>query len=185
VGAGYEFSFCFFDGFDNLPLLAPVAQSLQESYSAMRLYGFDAAMPLPWFTFKTEIADVTSPVHEEGEYALYVIQLERQVKEWSFDAGYAGEADTRTPSLLRFSPDLGFARSFLGRAGLDLNVNSRVSLDTAVRSGGSMVRTEYSRALGSHWRATGGLTWIRGSMTDFLGQYHRNSYASLGMRYTF
>jgi uncharacterized membrane protein len=64
-------------------------------------------------------------------------------------------------------------------------VNSRLSFQTAVRSGGSMARAEYSRALGSHWRATGGVTWLRGSMTDFLGQYHRNSYASLAIRYTF
>jgi hypothetical protein len=151
----------------------------------MRLYGFDAAVPLPWFTWKGEAAYITSSAPGDGEYALYVVQLERQVKEWSFEAGYAGEADTRPPSPLRFSPDLGFARAFLGRAGLDLNVNVRLSLDTAVRPGGSMARAEYSRALGPHWRATGGVTGIRGNITDYLGQYHRNSYASLGMRYTF
>ena len=185
VGAGYEFSFSFFDGFDNLPLFGTVAQDFQRSYPAMRLYGFDAAVPLPWFTCKGEAAYITSPVQQEGEYALYVIQLERQVKDWSFEAGYAGEDAARTPSPLRFSPDLGFTRAFLGRAGLDLNVNSRVSLDTAVRLHGSMARGEYSRALGPHLRVTGGVTWIHGDMTDFLGEYHRNSYVSLGMRYTF
>jgi hypothetical protein len=47
------------------------------------------------------------------------------------------------------------------------------------------VRGEYSQAIGQHWRATAGLTVIRGATTDFLGQYRRNSHASLALRYSF
>jgi hypothetical protein len=47
------------------------------------------------------------------------------------------------------------------------------------------VRFEYSQLFGQHWRATGGIAWIRGDMDDFLGQYRRNSYGSLALRYSF
>jgi hypothetical protein len=50
---------------------------------------------------------------------------------------------------------------------------------------GTWLRFEYSQTYGRHWRATGGFTWIRGEAADFLGQYHRNSYASLTLRYSF
>jgi hypothetical protein len=117
---------------------------------------------------------------------LYVIQLERQVREWSFVGGYAGEGVTRsTGNPLQFAPDRGFARSFVGRAELTIDANRSLSLEAAVRAAGSFARFEYSQSFGQHWRATGGLAWIRGDMTDFLGQYHRNSYGLLAIRYSF
>ena len=117
---------------------------------------------------------------------LYVIQVERQVKEWSLVGGYAGEARTRTgTNPLRFAPDRGFAKSFVGRAGLTIDANRSVAVEAAVRAAGSFTRFEYSQLFGQHWRATGGVAWIRGDMADFLGQYRRNSYASLALRYSF
>jgi hypothetical protein len=196
IGAGYEYSLCFFDGFNNLPSfnasLDLAAASLDPSvnltryYPELRLYGGDAAVPLPWLTVKGEAAYFTSSTPQTDEYVLYVIQLERQVKEWSFVGGYAGEAVTRsTGNPLFFAPDRGFARSFVGRAGLTIDANRSLALETAVRAAGSFVRFEYSQAIGQHWRATGGLAWIRGDMADFLGQYHRNSYGLLSIRYSF
>jgi len=152
----------------------------------LRLYGGDAAIPLPWLTIKGEAAYFTSETPGAEEYALYVIQLERQVKEWSFVAGYAGSVITRdAASPLQFAPDRGFAKSFVGRAGLTIDANRSLAVETAVRAEGSFVRFEYSQLFGQHWRATGGLAWIRGDMADFLGQYRRNSYASLALRYSF
>ena len=63
---------------------------MTRTYPELRLYGGDAAVPLPWFTVKGEAAYFTSSTPGAEEYALYVIQLERQVKEWSFVGGYAG-----------------------------------------------------------------------------------------------
>ena len=54
-----------------------------------------------------------------------------------------------------------------------------------MRAAGSFLRLEYSQALGQHRRVTPGAAWIRGDMMDFLGQYHRNSYLSLAVRYSF
>jgi hypothetical protein len=192
VGSGYEYSLCFFDGYQNLPsfdaLFTPVTASiaLTRTYPDLRLYGGDAAVPLPWLTVKGEAAYFTSSTPGAEEYALYVIQLERQVKEWSFVGGYAGSVVTRdAASPLQFAADRGFAKSFVGRAGLTIDTNRSLAIETAVRGGGSFVRFEYSQLFGQHWRATGGIAWIRGDMTDFLGEYRQNSYGSLAIRYSF
>lgn len=192
VGSGYEYSLCFFDGRQNLPsfdaIFTPPDFSIQftRTYPQLRLYGGDAAVPLPWLTIKGEAAYFTSSTPGAEEYALYVIQLERQVKEWSLVAGYAGSVVTRdVASPLQFAPDRGFAKSFVGRAGFTIDANRSLAVETAVRADGSFVRFEYSQLYGQHWRATGGVAWIRGDMTDFLGEYRRNSYASLAIRYSF
>jgi hypothetical protein len=192
IGSGYEYSLCFFDGNQNLPSFdaqfSPLTASLAltRTYPDLRLYGGDAAVPLPWLTIKGEAAYFTSRTPGAEEYVLYVIQLERQVKEWSFVGGYAGSMVTReATSPLQFAPDRGFAKSFVGRAGLTIDANRSLAIETAVRAEGSFVRFEYSQLFGQHWRATGGIAWIRGDLTDFLGEYRRNSYGSLTIRYSF
>ena len=195
IGSGYEYSLCFFDGFNNLPLFdaipspqvgLPASVGVQRHYPQLRLYGGDAAVPLPWLTVKGEAAYFTSSTANTDEYVLYVVQLERQVKEWTFVGGYAGEGVTRsTGNPLQFAPDRGFAKSFVGHAGLTIDANRSAALEASVRAAGSFVRLEYSQLFGQHWRATAGIVWIRGDMTDFIGQYHRNSYASWTVRYSF
>ena len=192
IATRYEYSLSYFDGFNNLPLFdasfdpASATARAQRFYPSMRMYGADAAIPFPWLTLKGEAGYFTSATPGAQDYVLYVIQVERQVKEWSLVGGYAGEAVTGgAASPLSFTPDRGFAKSFVGHATLTIDVNRSLTVETAVRAAGSFVRFEYSQAFGEHWRVTPGVAWIRGDMTDFLGQYHRNSYASLGVRYSF
>jgi hypothetical protein len=191
IGSGYEYSLCFFNGNQNLPsfdvaITSPLSVAFTRTYPDLRLYGGDAAVPLRWLTIKGEAAYFTSSTPGAEEYTLYVIQLERQIKEWSFVGGYAGSVVTRGATLpLQFAPDRGFAKSFVGRAGLTIDANRDLAIETAVRSAGSFVRFEYSQLFGQHWRATGGIAWIRGDIDDFLGQYRRNSYGSLAIRYSF
>ncbi len=135
---------------------------------------------------KGEAGYFTSSTPGAQDYVLYVIQVERQMKEWSLVGGYAGESITAwRPRLSQFAPDRGFAKSFVGHATLTIDVNRSLTFETAVRAAGSFLRAEYSQAFGQHWRVTPGIAWIRGDMTDFLGQYRRNSYASLAVRYSF
>jgi hypothetical protein len=192
IASRYEYSLSYFDGFNNLPLFnaafnpATLTASAQRFYPSMRMYGTDAAIPFPWLTLKAEAGYFTSTTPGAQDYVLYVIQVERQVKEWSLVGGYAGESITSgSPTALSFAPDLGFAKSFVGHATLTIDVNRSLTVETAVRAAGSFLRAEYSQAFGEHWRVTPGIAWIRGDMTDFLGQYHRNSYASLTVRYSF
>ena len=191
IAPRYEYSLSYFDGFNNLPLFdasfdpSTATARAQRFYPRMRMAGADAAIPLPWLTVKGESGYFTSTAPGQ-DYVLYVIQVERQVKEWSLIGGYAGELVTSgAANALSFAPDRGFAKSFVGHATLTIDVNRSLTVESAVRAAGSFVRFEYSQAVGEHWRLTPGVAWIRGDMTDFLGQYHRNSYASLSVRYSF
>ena len=118
---------------------------------------------------------------------IYVIQFERQIKELALVASYAGDAVTSHSPSLQFSPERGFARAVLAHAQYTIDVSRSLAVDAAIRQNGqgSWLRSEYSQAFGQHWRATAGFTWIRGDEADFLGQYHRNSFASLALRYSF
>jgi hypothetical protein len=192
VTSGYEYSLSYYRGHDYFPLLNasldPTAFRLlaQRTYPEMTMYGGDTAVQLPWVTVKGEAGYFTSSTPGAQDYVLYVLQVERQIKEWSLVGGYAGDARTGgTVSPAQFSPDRGFARSFVGRASLTIDVNRSLTFETAVRAAGSFLRAEYSQTFGQHWRVTPGLAWIRGDMADFLGQYRRNSYATLAVRYSF
>lgn len=194
VEPGYEASVSFFEGRHHLPFfeggLAAAFQpvvNLRRVYPRLRMYGGDAAVPFPWFTIKTESAWFTTTSQNADEYILYVIQLERQTGEWSVIGGYAGEVITQKNNPFAFAPDRGLTRAFLGRAGYTIDANRSFAFEGAVRQNGDGVwlRSEYSHAFGQNWRATAGLTVIRGNSTDFLGQYRRNSHATFVIRYSF
>ncbi len=187
---GFEYSLSFFDGYNHLPLLdlqAGLGLSVKRYFAQMRMYGGDFAMPLPWFTVKSEAAYFTSKTRTADEYALYVVQLERQTGEWTFVGGYAGEAVTNQRVQFEFAPDRGLAKTFLGRASYNLDANRTVSFEGALRQNGAGMysKVEYTQAMGSHLRATANFTLLRGDTTDFLGQYRRNSNLQLILRYSF
>jgi hypothetical protein len=191
LGRGYEASLSFFNGRHYLPFFeavpAPPGVAVTRTYPELRLIGGDAAVPLPWFTFKAEAAWFTSKTANADEYVLHVWQLERQIGELSLVGGYAGEWVTKRRNPLDFAPDRGLARSFLGRAGYTIDPRRSVAAEWAVRQNGdgTWVRLEYSQSFGQNWRAIGGFTLIGGDPSDFLGQYRRNSHGFLTLRYTF
>ena len=194
IGKGYEFSFSAFDGYNHLPLYQPGLRTipqftvtLERYFAQMRMYGGDVAVPLRWFTVKGEAAYFTSSTRTADEYALYVIQLERQTGEGVFVGGYAGEVVTRQRSELDFAPDRGLAKTFLGRASYNLDANRTASFEAAVRQNGAgmYAKWEYTQAIGNHLRMTGNFTLLRGDADDFLGQYRRNSNLQVILRYSF
>ena len=196
VGAGFESSLSFFDGFNNLPNVVigdvravglPPAIDVARVYPAIRSYGADAAVPLRWLTIKGETSYFTSSTPETDEYVLYVVQLERQMGEWLLVGGYAGEVVTRRRAPLTFAPDRGLTRSLVGRASLTIDPARSLAFEGAVRQNGdgAYAKVEYSEARGAHWRATVTGTLIRGDPSDFLGQYRRNSHVALALRYSF
>jgi hypothetical protein len=188
IGAVAEYSFSFYNGFDHLPLFRLDPRfALQRFYPQLRMYGADAAVPLGPLTVKSEAAYFTSSNPQSDEYVLYVVQLERQAGEWSFVAGYAGQATTERRSTFGFSPIRGFARSLVGHASYTIDTNRSIVFEGVIRQNGEglWLRTEYTQAFGQHWRATAGFAVIRGEATDFIGQYRRNSHALLSLRYSF
>jgi hypothetical protein len=193
IGHIAEYSFSFYNGFDNLPLyraepnFALLRVDVERYYPQMRMYGADAAIPLGPVSLKAEAGYFTSTTPQADEYLLYVLQLERQAGEWSFVGGYAGEVVTAHGNSLAFSPQRGFARSFVGRAGYTIDTNRSVALETVVRQNGEgwLIKPEYTQSIGQHWRVTAGFALVRGSAGDFIGQYHRNSHGILALRYSF
>ncbi|MFB3828289.1 MAG: hypothetical protein ACE15B_16090 [Bryobacteraceae bacterium] len=185
VGRTVEYALAFYEGFNNLPLFRSPA--LSRYYPQMRMYGGDAALPLRAVSIKAEAAYFTSSDPTADEYALYVVQLERQTGEWFLVGGYAGQVVTGRRAFLDFAPDRGLARAFVGRAGYTIDTNRSVAVETAVRQNGKGIwaKLEYTQAFGQHWRATAGLALMRGSESDFLGRYRRNSHGILAVRYSF
>ena len=188
TGSAAEYSLSFYNGYNHLPLIASSAPlEFERIYPQVRMYGGDAAIPLRFLTVKTEAAWFTSTNKLADEYAQYVIQLERQAGEWFFIGGYTGEVVTTRRGVLDFAPDRGLTHAILAHAGYTIDTNRSVSFETAIRDNGqgAWMTAEYSQAFGQHWRATAAFTWIHGSDSDFLGQYHRNTHARLGLRYSF
>jgi hypothetical protein len=188
-GDSYDMSLSFFDGRNHLPLLEGNYQTGQidfrRFFPRMRMYGADVAVPLGWLTFKAESAYFTSTTKEADEYVLYVLQVGREVARWSFCAGYAGEAVTRNRNQWNFAPDRGLAGGFLGRAKYNIDAKRTVTFESAARTSGLWLRSEYSESWGPNWGGTVGFTLLRGEPTDFLGQYRRNSFFNLSLRYSF
>ncbi|MGE5357787.1 MAG: hypothetical protein ACM3NQ_02130 [Bacteroidales bacterium] len=207
-GAGYEFSLSFYNGFNHLPLIdarfasAPPSVELVRYYAQMRMYGGDVALPNRWFTLKAEFGYFTSTTQTADEYGLYVVQAERQVRDWLFVAGYSGDFVTRhgvTPTPPGSAPaasastspgfaiDRGLSRSFLGRAAFTIDAARDLAFQAAVRQNGEGIwlKGEYSQTYGGHLRATVEGNWIHGSEEDFIGQYHHNSNVNVRVRYSF
>jgi hypothetical protein len=161
--------------------------AVQRYYPSMRMAGADVAIPTRWLTLKAEAAHFWSRTSGTDEYAQYVIQGERTSGEWLFVFGYAGEALTRRRSPAAFAPDRGLTGSFLGRAGYTISPTRSLAIEGALRQDGSGVwlRNEFTQAWGQHWRAIAAVVVIAGKRDDFLGQYRRNSHATLGFRYSF
>jgi hypothetical protein len=184
-----EYAVSMYRGFNHLPSLeASPSLAVRRFYPQMLMLGGDFALPTPWLTVKGEAAQFVSNDERFDEYFLYVVQLERQTGEWSFVGGYAGEAiSERGSRTANFAPDRGLTETFLGRADYTIDVNRSVAFEGAARQdgGGGYAKFEYSHALGQPWRITTNVTLIRGNVDDFLGQYRRNSHATLIVRYSF
>jgi len=185
TGGGLDWAASYFDGNNYLPNL----DAAGISFPPMRMIGGDAAVPTRWVTLKGEAAYFASSSLAADEYAIYVVQLERQAGEWVFVGGYAGEVITsrRSPLPEAFAPDRGTTRSIVGRASYTIDVNRSFAVEAAVRTGGDgeYAKLEYSHAYGQHWRATASAVAIAGHAGDFIGQYHRNSHAAASLRYSF
>jgi hypothetical protein len=193
LGQAFEFSAAFFDGSNTLPLVegrldpAAGAIALARRYLPLRLYGADAAWPLPWLTIKGEVGYFASSDEDAGEYGIYVVQAERQAGEWFLVGGYAGEFVTREGLAPQFSPERGLAKTLLGRASYTIDAVRSAAFEGAVRQSGkgAYLEAEYSQAFGGHLRLTAAGTLIRGDRDDFFGQFRENSNVRVVLRYSY
>src|SRR5262249_8322394 len=187
AGEHFEASASVYDGFNNLATfdLQPLSLStvqLVRIYPRLRTFGGDLAIPTSWVTLKAEAAYFASPDATNHEYVLYVVEVERQTGEWILSGGYIGESVTNsTPPTVRFAPDEGIAKSIIARASYTVDPRRTVTVEGAVRQtgDGAYVKGEFSNAMGGHWRVNFTGVAITGKDTDFIGQFNRNSNASV------
>jgi hypothetical protein len=188
-----EVGLSFFDGFNHLPTVdaafdpATATVALTRTFQRLRSYGGEALIPMAAFTLRAEAAWLTSPSATAEEYVLYIIEAERQVGEWLFHAGYAGEIVTTARRGTAFAAERGMANSFIGRAAFTIDARRSVAIESAVRRTGEGVyaKGEFSQTFGRHWRLTLAAAGIAGDDGDFLGQYQRNSHASAVLRFSY
>lgn len=191
AGSRFDASLSFFDGFNHLPNIEtrPLTTSLELTrvFPELRSLGGDVAIPTRWMTLKGEAAYFTSPTSTNDEYVLYVIEVERQIREWILVGGYAGEAITENRGVFSFAPDRGIAKSFLGRAAYTVDPRRTIAIEAAVRQSGDglYVKGEYSQAFAQHWRLTLTGVGIEGEPSDFLGQFNHNSNVAIALRFSF
>jgi len=198
IGRGYEVSASMFEGFNHLPLLVPIMDPLSQTlfvkrfYPTIRTYGTDAAIPLRFVTLKTEAAwfdsrETSIAAPRSDSYVLWVTQLERQIRQWVIAGGYAGQSVFDYRSFASFDPERGLTKSLLAKAVYNLDAPTSFSIETATRQNGrgTWTTAEYSLQVASHWRLIGSITVIAGNRNDFLGEYHRNSFGVLRVRYSF
>ena len=193
VGRHVEHSISFFRGFQHLPLFDgvlrqdPFRLEVRRRYPQLTVIGADMAAPLAWFTLKAEAAWLQSDTAGAAEYVLYVIQIERQSGEWLFLGGYTGEHETRPGTAFGFAPDRGLARALVGRASRTLDANRSLVFEGVVRQNGDGAygKVEYTHGFGDHWRLTASANAFGGSADDYLGQYSRNGFGAVTVRYSF
>jgi hypothetical protein len=185
-----EFAATYYNGFSNVPSYEPVPgqPAVHEYYPQQRMIGGDLAVPLRWLSVKTEAGYFISNDARTDEHVLYVVQLERQSGEWFFVGGYGGDVVTRRGTQnVDFNPERGLTSTILARAGYTIGPTRSITFETAIRDNGdgALEKVEYSQAFGQHWRLTAGLSLIQGRLTDFLGQYRRNSHGLITVKYSF
>ena len=193
IGRRLEHSVSFFRGFDNLPIFAatptgrPAEVAIRRQYAELTSVGGDIAVPTRWLTLKAEAAWLDGRTHDAGEYVLYVVQGERQVGEWLFVGGYAGEYERRQGTPFRYSADRGLTRAFTGRASLTIDTNRSLLFEAVARQNGDGFygRFEYTQALPHGLRATASAVAFAGDEDDFLGRQELNSFGRITLRYSF
>jgi hypothetical protein len=163
-----EYALMFYDGFHYLPLIepellpAPVEIRLRRLYSALRQYGGDLTVPLPWFTVKTEFRSRTASADEYVSSLLYVVQLEPLVGGVVFRPGLCGRSGDGAAQSAGSAPERGGGNGraaerrwrvgegrVLGAAESSLACHGIVHVDRWLGPGlHRAIRTEFVRAAG-------------------------------------
>ena len=194
-----DYSFNFFDGNDHAPLgdqalisVQPWVALITRRYPRIRMYGGDLVYTARYVTLRAESAYFASKPEAPGvgrgdDYALYVIEAERQSGKVQWTVAYANKALLEDRKSYSFDPQRSLAGCFLGRLHWGWRSNYTLGIEGAVRqSGGAWLsRAVLTRSWGPHLTTKFNITWIYGAAGDFLGQFRRNSYGSFTDRYSF
>ena len=194
-----EFSFSYFDGFDDiaffrpspLPLSPPphprVLVSLGREYYRVRVAGADFASQLGPFGLRGEVAyfDQTDPANLD--HLLYVVGLDRSWGDWFAIIQYAGQNVSGTVPDTAIFPDLALRSTILCRVERTLGPSRSIEVKGALRlrDGDFFVQPLYNVALANKWRLKIGATIFGGPGDEYFGQFRENGHLMMELRYTF
>ena len=194
-----EFSFSYFDGFDDiaffrtsiLPLSPPPRPrqlvSLGREYYRVHVAGADFASQLGPFGVRGEAAYFGQTDPDNRDHLLYVVGLDRSWGDWFAIVQYAGQnVSGSLPSTVLF-PDLGLRSTMLYRVERTLGPSRSFEVKGALRlrDGDFFLQPLYNVALANKWRLKIGATLFGGSRDGYLGQFRENSHLTMQLRYTF
>jgi hypothetical protein len=196
-----EFSFSYYDGFDDIPyfrasisslsFLPPerprASVSLNREYHRVHVAGFDFASDLGPIGIRGEAAyfDQTDP--SNLDHVLYVVGVDKTWGDWFAILQYAGQKVNGSLSGQSVFPDLGLRSTMIYRIERTLSPSRSIELKGALRlrDGDFFLQPMYSVALSNNWRLKLGATILAGPRDTFFGQYRDSSHVSLQLRYSY
>jgi hypothetical protein len=196
-----EFSFSYFDGFDDLPYfrsdvspffstisLRPKAFiSLRREYYRVHVAGMDFASEIGPVGIRGEAAyfDQTDPLNLD--HVLYVIGVDKHWGDWFAILQYAGQKiNGRAPDMAVF-PDLGLRSTLIWRVERTMGPSRSFEIKGALRlrDGDFLLQPVYSVALSNGWRIKLDATVFAGRENSYLGQFRESSHINLKLIYSF
>lgn len=191
-----EFSFSYFDGFDDLPYFRPdvfatsptkAMVSLHREYYRVHVAGADFASEIGPVGIRGEAAyfDQTDPLNMD--HVLYVVGIDKRWGEWFAILQYAGQkTNGRTPGSAVF-PDLGLRSTLLWHVERTMGSSRSFEIKGALRlrDGDFLLQPVYSLALSNGWRIKAGGTIFAGKKNSYLGQFRDSSHLNLQLIYSF
>jgi hypothetical protein len=194
-----EFSFSYFEGFDDIPYfrtdvtLLPASPhpsalvSLNREYYRVRVAGLDFASEIGPVGLRGEAAyfDQTDP--DNLDHLLYIIGVDRAWGDWFAILQYTGYKTNGGFAGQALFPDLGLQSTLICRIERTLGPSSSVEIKGAIRlqDGDFFLRPMYSVALTNRWKLKVGVAVFAGDECGYLGQFRDSSHINLQLMYAF
>ena len=193
IASPYEYSFCFFEGFKNLPTLLydkdEVHKQLtyQMLYPKMRMVGADFTWPWRNLLWKTESTYVIAASPYLSSTWTYALQAEKVRDKWQLVLGFSGDLRTTERRFTTWDLDRAARQSVSGHVAWNPSPKHTLTGEWFLHPNAKafVTRILYSRNFRAGFRASAGWIWIGGSDSDPLARYRVDSYLTLQFRYSF
>ena len=193
VRSPFEYSLCFYEGFDSLPALPSQTNFIRRIvdyraiYPKIRMLGADFTLPWRGLLWKAESSYVMSPSPYSHNVWTYAVEAEKAWNRLQLSAGYVGEFVTDDRSFTAVPIDRALRKSFHGAVNYALTPRQTLSAEWYLRQSASafITRAVYARKLIGPLQASLGWNWIAGEKDDPIGRYYVDSFLSLQFRYSF
>jgi hypothetical protein len=194
-----EFSFSYFDGFDDIPFFRSEAAllpgsarptaliSLRREYYRVRVAGLDFASGIGPIGIRGEAAYFDQSDPDNLDHVLYIVGVDKAWGEWFAVLQYAGQkANGRFAGQAVF-PDLGLRSTLICRIERTMGPSRSLEIKGALslHDGDLFLQPVYTVTLSNRWRLKVGAIVFAGEKDGYLGQFRDNSHINLELKYAF